>query len=158
NEFEREAAEAARSAKARAKSYLTLRRFADAKRVLTDGQRFLRDLKREVAAIEGEVRAWYRQERVSVKQRGQFAGLITSSESRARAARRRQIARRDLAQRQHDDIEPYRRVRTRIDEFVSSLDREKANIDRAKADSRAGVTIAPEWLPDLSGRHELRFW
>jgi hypothetical protein len=151
NEIAQEAAETARSAKARAKSYLTLGRFADAKRVLNDGQRHLRDLKREAAASEAEVRAWYRQERMNVNKSGQFVGLSSSSEARARAARRRQIARRDLAQGQHNDVEPYRRVKARIDELVSLIrlgkgeHRSNQGCRPSGTNDRTGVASRPLW-------------
>jgi hypothetical protein len=83
---------------------------ADAKRFLADGQRKLRDLKREAAEEEQALRANFQQKRIDTSKSGQVAGVFVNSKTRSAMARGRQMARRSIAQQQQARAVPAREV------------------------------------------------
>lgn len=144
----------------------------EAKRLLTSGQRVLRDLKREVANAERDMRAEFQAARLQIDRSGQVIGAFGGSKVRGVMARGRAMEKRSLAAKKASAADGYRRVKSTIDDFIAQLDGAKFKVDSAIAQDRgqeAGKRPSPSppppppptsavWAADPFGRHELRYW
>jgi hypothetical protein len=182
----RRANEAGNAALSQASTLHEAGRYVDAKKVLTNGQQQLRNLKSEAVAEEREIRAQFQQARLDVNKTGQTLGMFMGSKARGTMGRARAYEKRGIAQQQQDALEPYRQLKTGIDAAIAELSTYKIEIDSDAANAKAGGTkpktaassepqpvaavaapapTAPpppptpaQWATDPFGRHEHRWW
>lgn len=162
----------------RANALLAEDRYKEAKSVITDGQRDLRDLKRAAVDIQRQIRLQGTDARQSTNKSGQMIGLVAGSKARGNMARGRAVQKRRIADKQADALRPYDAVKSTIDNVLSQMDRVKAQVtseeqaarasgvsgSAAKAQAPGAAPMPPPpptpatWAPDPHGRHELRYW
>lgn len=142
---------------------------AAARRVLADGIRQLRELKRQLTATERIIRAHYQDARQQNRQSGQTIGLFVGSKGRGALARGRAAGARGLAAQQANELRPYAQAKLDVDNAIAHLDTMRARLAAASPapdryfgsapSARAAAPSAPPgWHPDPFGRFEWRWW
>jgi hypothetical protein len=170
----------AAAAEDEANALLAEDRFKEAKVVLANAQRELRDVKREATEEQRQVREAAADERLKISNKGQTLGMFGGSKVRGAMAHGRAAAKRDLAQRQADALRPYDYLKSAIDRGIAQMDRAKAEITADMSEQKStgatpkqashapapAPTLSPppppptpaQWAKDPGGRHELRWW
>ncbi|WP_206673679.1 DUF2510 domain-containing protein [Pseudactinotalea terrae] len=147
---------------------------SEARRVLANAIRDLRELKRQINERQREIRAEASAARQRNSGSGQVVGAFMGSKARGAMARSRAAAGRAIAEKQAKMMRPLDAQKAEIDGLVADLDRQRARIAdgaaRAKAKpAPAQVTTSPprtppppqtppQWSADPMGRHQHRYW
>lgn len=135
-----------------------------AKAILTEGQRQLRDLKRQVAAAETNARAQFTEQRNSIAKQGQIVGAFSRSKVRGNLSRARGMQRRSVADRQAEVMAQFRATKAHIDDLVAQLAASKGQLGPTSRATAGGAqpppppAAPPAWAPDPYQRHRLRYW
>lgn len=147
----------------------------EAKRILAEGIRNLRDLKRQLADEQRAIREAATDARQKIAGKGQMVGLVAGSKARGAMARGRAAAQRSVAKDKEAALRPYANAKASIDNAIAQMDRAKAGLGGSAAAAPApaapvaSVPAAPPasppppptpaaWAPDPFRRHELRYW
>jgi hypothetical protein len=156
----------------------------EAKRLLTAVQRDLRELKRQAAEAERQLKLSAQGARAKTANSGQFIGMLGGGKTRSALARGRAVGRQSIAKQEAAALTPYRSVRAGIDRQIGVLetakDRITAQLEGLTASpsptrtspaitvanrqrEASGPSLPPpptpaQWAPDPHGRHELRYW
>ncbi|MCE4025007.1 DUF2510 domain-containing protein [Microbacterium sp. Au-Mic1] len=159
---------------------------AEAKRVISNGIRDLRDYKRELTEAERSIREQFQDAKLKNRASGQTVGMFVGSKTRAAIARGRAAEGRRLSSNQAAVLQPYARAKANVDRAIAAMDRAKADVTNEAARMREGksssatsatsaqatVTQAPaaptappppppvpaQWATDPHGRHQHRWW
>ncbi|MEI6621729.1 MAG: DUF2510 domain-containing protein [Actinomycetes bacterium] len=152
-----------------------------AKRTIADAVRELRDIKRAATDEERAIRSDFADARLKASEQGQTIGMFVNSKTRASMARMRAANKRTLARKQQAALDPYRNVKSLIDQTIAQLNAFKAEIireggserrtSRTEVDEIAETPVRaiptktappppmpPMWATDPYGRHEHRYW
>lgn len=159
---------------------------AEAKRVLSNGIRDLRDYKRELTEAERSIREQFQDAKLSNRASGQTVGMFVGSKTRAAMARGRAAQGRKVAANQSAALQPYAQAKMNVDRAIATIDRAKADVTNevarlresgktpaarpaATAERAAQVEAASppppppppvpaQWAADPHGRHQHRYW
>ena len=139
----------------------------DAIRVLTDAQRDLRDLKREVVEAERQIRLEATAARQRITSQSQASAIFGKTVKRA-VSQGAAAQKTSISQNQTRALAAYLPVKSAIDQLIADLARMKEEIRHAGNDSTQdesdGIPDPPitdipaQWAADPSQRHEMRWW
>ena len=101
---------------------------AEAKRVLSNGIRDLRDYKRELTEAERSIREQFQDAKLQNRAAGQTVGMFVGSKTRAAMARGRAAQGRKLASNQAAALQPYAQAKANVDRAIATIDRAKAEV------------------------------
>lgn len=169
-----------------AQSAADARDLAEAKRVISNGIRDLRDYKRELTEAERSIREQFHDAKLKNRASGQTVGMFVGSKTRAAMARGRAAQGRRLSSNQAAALQPYAQAKANVDRAIAAMDRAKADVTNEAARMREGksspatsttsaqatATQAPaaptappppppvpaQWAADPHGRHQHRWW
>lgn len=133
--FRAQADEIAERCNVRTNKMLRAKRWPEAAKSLTLGQKELRNLKRDVAVAERELRAAFQSERTQLSGKGRFIGVFMPYKFRRIMSAGRGHARQRLAEDQQDAVLPYQRLRAAIDDLIADMDSMKFEIENGDLDA-----------------------
>lgn len=135
--FRAQADEIAARCNDRTNKMLRAKRWPEAAKSLTLGQKELRNLKRDIAVAERELRSEFQAERTQLSGKGRFVGLLMPYKFRRIMSAGRGHARKRLAEGQQEAVLPYQRLRAAIDDLIADMDGMKFEIENGDLDDRA---------------------